>query len=263
MSEIKITLLIMYYVTDEENDQIELGEAMRSLETPDQSTYYVIDDEKCFVELGEALDTVVTSTESVSASGQTLTIDGIECYGLKGTINKNTYASGRVEYVGTGNAIFVDKKHDLSYYVKGSDYVNSGGSNQSPGTYGYEWGGYRIAVGGTSSAIGAGLSNTNSLIEKNLRPDTSGWYVVWDKIKEFRQSHSDNWFLPSIDELDLIYDVRSKLSNISLSRNQYYWSSSEYSDVTYAWFLNFLRRPSPGGLPKNKHYVRSRLCVQY
>lgn len=224
--------------------------------------YYVVNENKEQVELREALDNLVISTESVSAAKLTLTLDGIECYGINGSVNKTTYASGRVVYSGTGNAIFVDKNHDLSYYVNGSDWVDSSNYNTHPGTFGYEWGGYNTTTGVTATAAGTGLSNTNSLISMNLRPSTSGWYVVWDKIKEFRESHSDNWFLPSKDELNLIYVARANLSNLSTAEYYYYWSSSEYSS-TDAWRQFFDTRGSQSGLDKNRNSHRSRLCRQY
>ena len=126
--------------------------------------------------------------------------------------------------------------------------------------YGYEWGEYGT-TGITASDIGTGLSNTNSLIAMNLQPDTSGWYMVWDKIKEFRQSHSDNWFLPSKYELYSIYEARSNLSNLSTITNRYYQSSSEHSDP-YVWSQNF-RIGGLSGQFKNSHVLRSRLCVQF
>lgn len=43
--------------------------------------------------------------------------------------------------INTSPYIFVDRNHDLSYYCVGSDCVDSGDYNQSPGTFGYEWGG--------------------------------------------------------------------------------------------------------------------------
>lgn len=176
----------------------------------------------------------------------TLTIDGIEVL---------------VIYSQEGINIAVDKNHDLSYYVNGSDWVDSDEYNIPPGTFGYEWGGYNITTGITNTAVGSGLSNTNSLLEMSLQPETSNWYVVWDRIEGFRMNHSDNWFVPSKDELNLIYEARSNLSNLSLNTNYYYWSSSEYSDISL-WIQNF-STGNLGGLPKYTHYTRARLCVQF
>lgn len=190
--------------------------------------------------------------------GDTITLDEIEVYvlaakGEDGTWNSDAGATG-VEYIG------VDKNHDLSYYFAGSDYVDDAESNDVINTankYGYEWGGTGTFTGITGTAVGTGLSNTNDLISKNLQPYTDGWYVVWDKIKEFRQSHSDQWFLPSKYELNLIYEARSNLSNLSLTY-PYYWSSSVYDD-NQAWTQHF-RNGNQYYLGKYQHGHRSRLC---
>ena len=156
--------------------------------------------------------------------------------------------------------IFVDRNHDLSYYCVGSDCVDSDESGPSPGTFGYEWGGYRTETGIRDTAIGTGLNNTNQLISKNLQPDTEGWWVVWDKVNEFRQSHSDKWFVPSKDELNLVYENKSNLSNLSLNTNLYYWSSSENSSFD-AWFQYFISGNQISN-DKYQHNNRVRLCRQ-
>lgn len=191
--------------------------------------------------------------------GDTITLDGIDVYilaakGEGGTWNSDAGAAG-VEYIG------VDKNHDLSYYFTGSDYVGEAESNDVINTankYGYEWGGTGIFTGITGTAVGTGLSNTNDLISKNLQPYTNGWYVVWDKIKEFRQSYSDNWFLSSKYELNLIYEARSNLSNLSLHAYSDYWSSSVYDD-SRAWSQDF-RNSNQYYRGKTQHGIRSRLC---
>ena len=180
--------------------------------------------------------------------GETYTFDGIEVYCLLGTAD-------------TDHPLFVDKNHDLSYYFAGSDYVDESEDIEVINTtnkYGYEWGGYNITTGITTTAVGTGLSNTNSLIEMNLQPNTSSWYVVWGKIKEFRESHSNQWFLPSEDELNLIYKARSNLSNLSTSTCPFYWSSSEYSP-NFAWRIGF-SGGSQNGVNKAGHNSRVRLC---
>lgn len=198
-----------------------------------QEGVYGIDEYKNFIEIKTTV-------------GDTVILDGIECV----CICDNPY-------------LFVDKNHDLSYYVKGSDYVNSGDYDQSPGTYGYEWGGYEIEIetGIQDTSVGAGLSNTNALIGMNLQSDTLDWWVVWDKVNEFRQSHSDKWFVPSKDELYLVYLQRGKLNNLSstLEGYCYYWSSSERSPG-FAYGYLFTNVGFSDRFNKNIHYLRTRLC---
>lgn len=162
--------------------------------------------------------------------------------------------------INTDPYIFVDRNHDLSYYCVGSDCVDSSDYNHSPGTFGYEWGGFGTETGIQNTAIGAGLNNTNQLISKNLQPVTSGWWVVWDKVEEFRQSHSDKWFVPSSSELSLVYQQKANLSNLSLNTNPYYWSSSEISSDR-VWYQRF---DSGSQFSRNKysHDYRVRLCRQ-
>lgn len=198
-------------------------------------------------------------SEIIDAKGITCSIDGIECYGLYGKIKKISLQE-KVIYKGLGEAIFVDKNHDLSYYVNGNDYVDSCDSDISPGTFGYEWGGYNTTVF-TAADIGAGILNTNTLIEINSRPTSRGWYTVWRKIKEFRQNYSDNWFLPSRYELNLIYNERSNLNNLSIQINPFYWCSSGYSCI-YAWFQYFSKGIQDISY-MGSHDNRSRLCAQY
>ena len=202
--------------------------------------WYVFDEHKNLADK----DSLLVS----SVKGQTYTVDGIEVYCLLGSADAD-------------HPLFVDKNHDLSYYFTESDYIDESESSNIINTtnkYGYEWGGHGVETGIQDTAVGTGLSNTNSLIDMNLQPNTSGWYVVWDKIKEFRQSHSNNWFLPSKDELNLIYEAGDNLNNLSLNIRPLYWSSSE-SSLYYAWYQSF----DGGGLRdalKNHHDFRSRLC---
>lgn len=159
------------------------------------------------------------------------------------------------EYIG------VDRNHDLSWYVNGSDYVDSSDYNQAPGTFGYEWGGYNIETGVRDTAVGTGLANTNALIAMALEPETEGWYVIWDKVDEFRGQHLHNWFVPSREELYLIYENREDLDNLSTSKNHYYWSSSQ-GESNAAWIQFFSTGTKSAGL-KHAHDYRVRLCVWF
>lgn len=187
--------------------------------------------------------------------GNTTSVDGIDVL-IIATLKDGTWVSD-IGAEGT-QYIAVDKNHDLSFYVKGSDYVDSGESGPSPGTFGYEWGGYGVETGIQDTSIGAGLNNTNQLISKSLQPNTSGWWVVWDKVNEFRQSHSDKWFVPSKDELNLIYENKSNLSNSSLNKNPYYWSSSELS-ASFSW-TQYFNSGNQNNILKDTRNFRVRLC---
>ena len=164
-----------------------------------------------------------------------------------------------------GRYIFVDKNHDLSYYISGSDYKDEADKTNEDNPcinleskYGYEWGGYQTTTGITSQEIGSGLSNTNSLIGLNLSPHTEGWRVVWDMVSQFRSSHSDKWFVPTVNELKEVYNQRSYLNNLSTSTNYCYWVSSEFNSSN-AWFFYF-NNGSRTITYKDVHSRRARLC---
>ncbi len=94
----------------------------------------------------------------------------------------------------------------------------------------YEWGNDG-SFGTTENGIGTGKSNTKILAEKGA--DYQAANAVWGKTID---GYSD-WFLPSKDELNLMY--------INLHQNKkgsfdstWYWSSSE-DKSSYAWTQNF------------------------
>ena len=179
--------------------------------------------------------------------GDTYTLDGVESVII--------YDAGSEQ--DWGRFILADKNHDLCYYIDGEDYVNESEYETFPGTFGYEWGGYETSTDITSQAIGDGLSNTNSLLTLDLQPDTSGWRVLWSMVEQFRSTHSDDWFVPTVQELQQAYNQRSYLENLSTSTNPYYWTSSENSNLSVRGVLF-----SSGNINiyKNLHASRARLC---
>ena len=88
--------------------------------------------------------------------------------------------------------------------------------------------------------------------------ETEDWYLLWDKVVEFRQSYSDKWFVPSLNELLEVYNRRSYLENLSTSTNPYYWANSEY-DSYNACSVNF-SNGRDYNYGKYDHSLRSRLC---
>lgn len=155
--------------------------------------------------------------------------------------------------------VFVDKNHDLVYYISGNDCLNydSGTSILPAYSYGYEWGNMGISSNVLNEEIGAGLSNTETLISMNLQPNTSGWKVLWDQVKIFRETHSNKWFVPSINELSLVFAQKNNLVNISTTQ-PYYFSSTE-RDTNYARTVYFVDGSS-SFVGKSVHTARARLC---
>ena len=96
-----------------------------------------------------------------------------------------------------------------------SEFIDSNGNSE------YQWGGYGTDTGINATDIGTGLSNTNSLIAKNLK-SSDGTPTVWDAIKEFRSTYGDRWFIASRNE-GKGYNVKSP---------KYIWTSSEYGSIS-------------------------------
>ncbi len=116
----------------------------------------------------------------------------------------------------------------LIFYVDGSNYLEAAPSDQANSAFSD----ITTLIGTTSTAIGTGQANTNAIIAQsgNL---TIAAKVCADHVA--LSGHTD-WFLPSLDELKLMY------TNLHLSSlgdfDGIYRSSSEHNDLE-AWGVNF------------------------
>ena len=165
--------------------------------------------------------------------------DSYYSYPSKSTIEYALGAEGPA-----GGIVFYDK----GYYSNGWRYLEAAPSDVSTSTFIFGY--YRATANsenraiGTSSAIGAGRLNTEML--EKVMVDTA--YNSYDDGGEFVSEYAaekclgyeyggfSDWFLPSKDELNLMYTNLHK--NGLGSFNYYYWSSSEdYSND--AWSQSF------------------------
>lgn len=162
-------------------------------------------------------------------AGDTVILDGIECLCV---------ATGVTIQGSNLTRIAVDKNHDLGYYQK---YVgmNIDGAVISQIRY-WRWGGWGTAVANTSMEVGYGLQNTINCLA-NAAVYTSGtstnrnnYPLMWTGVNDFRSSHSDKWFVPSVNELlNYVSPYKSSLSfdtTTGGSSTEGFWSSSEYSE---------------------------------
>lgn len=154
---------------------------------------------------------------------------------------------------------------DDGYPVRLSDGVDDGSSGSAYWRYlicdkndvddgTKQWGPYGINEGMTDvkyEDMGYGLPNTNAMIAK-YATNTSYW---WRLIKEKRDNTGLDWFMPSKDELDMMYDNRTVITGQggdAFKTDTYYWSSSELSSYG-AWYQDF---PSGGQVNLyNKNYT--------
>lgn len=85
-----------------------------------------------------------------------------------------------------------------------------------------------------STQVGMGKINTSKIVKIYGRGRYAARYADAMVFNGF-----DDWFLPSKDELNLMYSVLGTASpKIGAYANSFYWSSSEY-DLNNAWTVNF------------------------
>lgn len=170
--------------------------------------------------------------------GDTVTLDGIE--------SLIVYDAGSEQ--SWGRYLCVDKNHDLSYYTDGFDYYEQSHNFSN-------WGNYNSITNVTNQEIGDGLSNTNSLLGFDTSTDT-----IWYDLKSFRTNHSNNWFIPTVNELITVANFRESLNNLTtqLAEYRYYWTSSEI-DEYYAYLIS-VRNSNARDEVKSYSRYRVRLC---
>ena len=100
-----------------------------------------------------------------------------------------------------------------------------------------EWGAHTTDEGLTDTTVGYGLPNTEALLSRYSDNDTYWWKLI----KEKQDSTGLKWFMPSKDELDMMYDNRTVITGQggdAFKTDTWYWSSSEYS-IYSAWDKTF------------------------
>ena len=85
--------------------------------------------------------------------------------------------------------------------------------------------------GGTDTDLGTGFSNTDNIIDQN---GTDSDYAA-GLARACTDGGYNDWYLPSKDELDKLYDNRAAIGGFA---GAYYWSSSESSN-DHAWGHDF------------------------
>lgn len=102
------------------------------------------------------------------------------------------------------------------------------------------------SVVGTGKGIGEGKENTKKIIQQEGHKESAAFVCKTYAPKDYPKTKGE-WFLPSIDELDLMYHLLAKgdnkgafktKSNETNRTSSWYWSSSDYGNQT-AWNRTF------------------------
>ena len=112
-----------------------------------------------------------------------------------------------------------------------------------------EWG-CPVTIGGTSTALYTGASNTNAIV---AGCPTVG--IAAEICNDLVLNTYSDWYLPSLDELKLMY-LNLETQGLGDFIRDYYWSSSEYN-ASDAWFLSFYYGEQSEEAKYGKNYVRA------
>ena len=103
-----------------------------------------------------------------------------------------------------------------------------------------QWGSYGTEIGATGTAIGTGQANTTAIVAAQ----GAGNYAA-QLCNDLTEGGYIDWFLPSKDELNLMYQ-NLHFNDVGGFAASPYWSSSEYSP-SLAWYQNFGTGSQYGG----------------
>jgi hypothetical protein len=149
-----------------------------------------------------------------------LTENNIYAYG-----NEVSFTTLPVGQVGPGGGIvFFDKGNATG----GWQYLETATTDQSTGI---GWGCFITVISGTQLAVGSGEANTALIVAGCTDPSFAA--KLCDTLTLGGQT---DWFLPSGDELNLMYNNLHLNNQANFSGNAY-WSSSEENGYG-AWFFN-------------------------
>ncbi|WP_320128424.1 chitobiase/beta-hexosaminidase C-terminal domain-containing protein [uncultured Sphaerochaeta sp.] len=189
--------------------------------------------------------TIPTTSSSSLISGGSITVSStttIQAMAVKiGMVNSTTAEGTYTQEAGykigdegpAGGIIFyVNTDHTYGSWT----YLEAAKTDE--GTY--KWGGFGTEVTGTSEAIGTGETNTEAIVTviDKLGETNYAAKVCYDKTVTFDGTTYDDWFLPSLNELEKMYLnlFKNKLGNFKAE--DFYLSSYERSQGE-AWGMPF------------------------
>lgn len=112
------------------------------------------------------------------------------------------------------------------------------------------------------TGIGDGIANSQFIYDAygptgSINPDRNYYYPAFFACFDYNGGSYNDWFLPSIDELELMYE-NLNVTEIDDFNCRSYWSSSEYNS-DYAWYYTFIF-PMGNSTFGDKHLTG--LCVR-
>jgi hypothetical protein len=127
-----------------------------------------------------------------------------------------------------------------------------------------QWGCQGNRVTGTSSELGRGRENTKKVVEwhdalpdyynnpTQCHPANDGTVAAKLAIEFRAATGQQDWFMPSLDEMNYLYDNRDKIGGFSVEE---YWSSCE-TNATAACVMSFVTGEQTSRNKSEYHRVR-------
>ena len=171
-----------------------------------------------------------------SVVGNTIVNDGFSPTDVVGTIDDyhNTWKVG--DRGPAGGWIFYDK----GYFSDGWRYLEAAPSDIKQGSdYYFMWG--DNGSYGTNTGIGTGKSNTAIIVSKGSKDRNPNAATFCN---DYVYGGYDDWFLPSKDELNQMYENLKKAGLGGFADGRY-WSSSEPYGKSHAWYQYFYNGGPP------------------
>jgi len=131
------------------------------------------------------------------------------------------------------------------FYIASGVCYEAPTSDQSTVIRKYKWGCYGTEISGADgTAIGTGYQNTQAILAGcEERP------IASSVCSSLTLGGKSDWFLPSKDELNLMYENLYLVVG-GFFTDHVYWSSSETSDY-YAWYQDFYNGGQYTNWPKS------------
>lgn len=193
--------------------------------TPGASIYYSIDGSPPTINSTKYDQTAIAATVIPATTIRAIAV--APAYALS-SITGASY--GKLYYVGeagpAGGIVFYDKGDDSG----GWRFMEAAPSDQSTGIQWYN--GSDTTTGAIATATGTGAMNTSTIVVSQ----GAGSYAA-QLCYDLILGGKDDWFLPSKDDLYMMY-INLKQQNRGNFASAWYWSSSE-DDYPYAWSQSF------------------------
>lgn len=98
-----------------------------------------------------------------------------------------------------------------------------------------------------------GSNEHGMIVSKQDLSATADWNEAVKFCTDYRGGGFDDWYLPAIDELNLLYLNKDQVGTFTRFS---YWSCTEYAEH-FAWFLHFYNGIRDNDFKDNTCYVRA------